>query len=345
MLKVIEKLQDIQRAKHALHRAVRSFSMSGPRKAFNSWLQMIARRAQNLQMTVWLAAQRGQRVEELQKMLEKLEPDIVHGLITATDEVGMTPLLWAAKRGFADVVEVLLAFGGSRDHDDLETLISAQDAEGSTGLHHAARKAHNDVVALLLQNGAPVNAVNTDLSTPLHWAARKNNLDALRLLLQNGADPDATNKWGATALDNAKFADHRGAIALLATDKETRKAAESKLLLERKLRPTNEERQAKLADLAAGALARGEANRSRMEGNKAVREEQKIVDNPKPAAPPTPKVAPTPKAAGKRPASSVSESDESGTEDSDDEVEMSKSCASSSSFSCDSHKKKKKKKN
>ena len=60
----------------------------------------------------------------------------------------MTPLLWAAKRGFADVVEVLLAFGA-----DGSDLIAAQDAEGSTALHHAARKAHNEVVALLINAG------------------------------------------------------------------------------------------------------------------------------------------------------------------------------------------------
>ena len=71
---------------------------------------------------------------------------VVEALIHATDELGMTPLLWAAKRGFADVVEVLLAFGGA--HEDL---MAAQDAEGSTPLHHAARKAHNDIVTLLLE--------------------------------------------------------------------------------------------------------------------------------------------------------------------------------------------------
>ena len=78
---------------------------------------------------------------------------------------------------------------------------------------------------------------------------------------------------------------------------------------------------------------------------KAVREEQQVVDNPKPAAPP-PKVVPTSKAAGKRPVQSVSsaESEESNSDDSDDEVELSKSCASTSSFSSESDKKKKKRK-
>ena len=55
-----------------------------------------------------------------------------------------------------------------------------------------------------------------------------------------------------------------GSIALLATDAATRKAAETKLILENKLRPTEEERAAKLAELASDALARREANRERL---------------------------------------------------------------------------------
>jgi hypothetical protein len=81
------------------------------------------------------------------------------------------------------------------------------------------------------------------------------------MLLENGADPAAANKWGATPLDNAKFADHMSSIALLAPDKQTKRAAETKLTLERRLRPTDEERQAKLGKLAADALAHREANR------------------------------------------------------------------------------------
>ena len=272
MLKVMERLRQNQLAKHAVHRAVRAFITIGERRAFNSWVAIGVRRAQNRQSTVWLAAQRGHRVGELQSMLDALDADMVEGLITATDELGMTPLLWAAKRGFGDVVEVLLAFGSSMDVSS-ESLLGAQDAEGSTCLHHAARKSHNDVVSLLLDAGAPVNAQNADLSTPLHWAARKNNLDAIRLLLAHGADAAAKNKWGATPIDNAKFADHMSSVALLANDEPTRVAAEAKLVLERKLRPTHEELQAKLGTLAAESVARREATKSRIATSKAAKAE------------------------------------------------------------------------
>ena len=134
---------------------------------------------------------------------------------------------------------------------------------------------------LLIAAGAPADAVNADNSTPLHWAARKNNVGALRLLIAHGANLDVKNKWGATALDNAKFADHMEAIALLATDEATRRAAENKLILERKLRPTEEERAAKLAELAADALARREANKARLEGVSSIREAAEMATKEK----------------------------------------------------------------
>ena len=261
MLKVFEKLQEIQRAAYAMRRAVSRFTMAGPLKAFNSWKTLQSRKIAGQQSTVWLAAQRGHRVGALQEMLEALPREEADELIKATDETGMTPLLWSAKRGFADVVEVLLAFGADASH-----CITAGDVDGATALHHAARKGHNEIAALLINAGAPVNAVNLDHSTPLHWAARKNNTGAIKILLDAQADPEIKNKWGATALDNAKFADHMGSIALLATDAATRKAAETKLMLERKLRPTEEERAAKLAELASDALARREANKERLQG-------------------------------------------------------------------------------
>lgn len=272
MLKAIEKLQEIQRAAYAMRRALTMFTMAGPLKAFRTWKTLQARRTQGMQSTVWLAAQRGHRVGALQELFEALEPSVVEELINSTDEMGMTPLLWSAKRGFADVVEVLLAFGA-----DAPACITAGDADGSTALHHAARKGHNDIVALLINASAPVNAVNLDHSTPLHWAARKNNVGAIRLLLESGCDLESRNKWGATALDNAKFADHMGSIALLATDAATRKAAETKLILENKLRPTEEERAAKLAELASDALARREANRERLASTQAAREEKEAA--------------------------------------------------------------------
>ena len=92
------------------------------------------------------------------------------------------------------------------------------------------------------------------------------------MLLEAGADVELKNKWGATALDNAKFADHHGSIQLLSSDPEEVKAAHNKLILERKLRPTEEEREARLAEIAADAMARREDARARLNGLSEARE-------------------------------------------------------------------------
>ena len=165
------------------------------------------------------------------------------------------------------VAEVLLAFA-----EDRRELMHAQDSDGSTPLHHAARRGHNEIVELLVLHEAQVNATNSDLSTPLHWAARKNNTGAIKMLLEAGADAGLMNKWGATALDNAKFADHHAAIQQLSRDPAEIRAAQSRLILEQKLRPTEEEREAKLAELAADALHRREDARARMHALTTARE-------------------------------------------------------------------------
>jgi hypothetical protein len=123
-------------------------------------------------------------------------------------------------------------------------LVTALDAEGCTALHHACRQGHNHIVRLLLINGAIVDAdESTDASTPLHWAAIKNNLEGVELLLNAGADRRLLNRWGYSALDNAKSKGHYGVIAQLTDDPSEKKAAEVQHSLERRLRPTDSERE------------------------------------------------------------------------------------------------------
>lgn len=74
------------------------------------------------------------------------QPDKVARLIKqgapleVRDSRGATPLIWAAYRGFADVVGVLLEAGADKD---------AEDPRGMTALEWAKRKGHEAVVTIL----------------------------------------------------------------------------------------------------------------------------------------------------------------------------------------------------
>ena len=66
--------------------------------------------------------------------------------VNARDDKGYTPLVYAAKKGMADVVHALLA---AKEID-----VNAQNNRGNTALSRAAYCGHTFVVQLLLQNGA-----------------------------------------------------------------------------------------------------------------------------------------------------------------------------------------------
>lgn len=62
---------------------------------------------------------------------------------------GCTPLLYAARGGYADVVRFLLARGASP---------LRQDNAGGTVLHHAIEKGHTEVLAVLQEHGVDVHS-------------------------------------------------------------------------------------------------------------------------------------------------------------------------------------------
>ena len=107
MLKVIERFSMHAQQVHRLEYAARALLNAAPKRAFLTWAGMRAQVLAQRRAVVWLAVQRGHRVGTLQEMFEEIrEISAVDELLQMTDELGMTPLLWASKRGFADIVEV-----------------------------------------------------------------------------------------------------------------------------------------------------------------------------------------------------------------------------------------------
>ena len=112
----------------------------------------------------------------------------------AQDELGNNLLHWAADRGHADVVQLLL-----QDHPERAL---TKDKWGDTPLHLAACNGHTDVVQRLL-NAKPDAAVATNKNgdTPLHWAIARGHADVVQLLLDTYPDfALIKNAYGATPL-------------------------------------------------------------------------------------------------------------------------------------------------
>jgi ankyrin repeat protein len=128
------------------------------------------------------------------------------GVVFSNDTFSNTPLHWAAKNGYKDVAELLLANAAN---------VNASGDKGHTPLHWAAFRGHEDMAELLLAHGANVDAENADEWTPLHAAADAGHKSVVTLLLANGADVNAENNAGSTPLYLAVVEGHENVVELL----------------------------------------------------------------------------------------------------------------------------------
>ena len=91
---------------------------------------------------------------------------------------GWTPLHFAARDGYKEIVELLIAKGAD---------VNAKDNDGgTTPLHHAASYGRNEVVELLIAKGADVNAKDNYGGTPLDRAISSNKKSTASFLRKHG---------------------------------------------------------------------------------------------------------------------------------------------------------------
>lgn len=272
-LQVVRKLLDIAESARKMRQAVQALRLAPFKRAWNAWCHLSTLKIQGHQSKIRLAVQRGEKVDVMTSLFESLSRAQVDELVLPFDEIGMTPLLWASRKGFARAVDGLLRFTS-----DVAALLSAKDPDGSTALHHACRQCHTEVVKLLLDAGADANAVNdADKSTPLMYAARKNAIAEAEMLLAAGADKSLANRWGTTALDNAKFKEFFGVVAVLSDDPEERRIAKLQAILQKKLRPTEEEQAVVEAQMTADAKAERERRQAKSAAMAAALEAQRVM--------------------------------------------------------------------
>ena len=130
--------------------------------------------------------------------------------VNQRDSAGLTPLMWAARRGHEEVVKLLL------QEKDTQPNIPDTDS-GRTVLAWAARNGRDRVVELVLGR-EDVNLDQPDSygHKPL-WLAARNGYDgAVRLLLgREGISPDRPDNHGQTLLSWAAEAGNYGIVKLL----------------------------------------------------------------------------------------------------------------------------------
>lgn len=112
---------------------------------------------------------------------------------------GQTPLMISSRRGFSEIVEVLIhaeAKVNVVDREGTTALMEAITGEGFTGHPHIAKQ--------LIEAGADVNHKRNNGATALMLAAEINDQETLVNLVRAGASIKATDKTGLTAFDYAK---------------------------------------------------------------------------------------------------------------------------------------------
>lgn len=156
--------------------------------------------------------------------------------VNQLDEKGGAPLIYAAMRGYSNVVHALLARGAettvvnetgfdalhasSMNGDaatalalveagaDLETM---EKSTGATSLHMAAQVGNCEVVEVLVGAGARVDRETTGGETALYFAATRGHSRVVTVLLGAKANPSRKCS-GFTPLESAAKLEHAGVV-------------------------------------------------------------------------------------------------------------------------------------
>lgn len=130
--------------------------------------------------------------------------------VAALNMFNRTPLLEAARAGFASAAAVLLEAGACVDFQGGRTweqraceLVRVR--EDRAALHHAAESGHRRMLILLLSARASVDLVDALGCSPLALAARAGQWATVAVLLEAKADPNLSPKTGGARGEEASL--------------------------------------------------------------------------------------------------------------------------------------------
>ncbi|XP_023165169.2 protein fem-1 homolog CG6966 [Drosophila hydei] len=116
-------------------------------------------------------------------------------VINVSDKYGMTPFMFACRRGYTNVVRLLIS----------EVSFDAMDNQGCTPIFHAIEHNHGDIVKLLVEAGVNASLANNKGYTPKQVAEFHGFYDLLELLPR---DPAAEYMVPTNYLSYSTLRDH-----------------------------------------------------------------------------------------------------------------------------------------
>ncbi len=126
-------------------------------------------------------------------------------LINEKDNLGYTPLQYAAKNGKWDIVNLFLDKTAERNQDDVAD--KNKFSTSWTTMHYAVYNGNmdllNDIFQFLSDKETIINTKDNSDWAPLHYAVYYNALDVVKFLVGKGADISAKDKDGKIPLDLA----------------------------------------------------------------------------------------------------------------------------------------------
>jgi ankyrin repeat protein len=125
-----------------------------------------------------------------------------------TDQFQRTPLELASRRGWCDVVELII--------DQVSAVYPmACNDYGMMPLHEACFHGHAEVVKMLLNRGVDASITGKDGWISIHAAAFNGHAEVIQTLLEAGGDPNTMDKRRWTPLMYASYGGHHEAIRVL----------------------------------------------------------------------------------------------------------------------------------